>query len=50
MGTVDVAGGETVPVDLTLPLESLAPGAYALRVTVSDGAHSTVRSIGILVK
>lgn len=36
--------------DISLPLAQLAPGAYRLRVVVSDGAISDSREIGLVVK
>jgi hypothetical protein len=38
------------PLDISLPLAQLAPGAYRLRVVVSDGAMSDSREIGLVVK
>ena len=37
-------------VDLKLPLGTLAPGAYRLRVTASDGTNNAAREMGISIK
>ena len=37
-------------VDVRLPLSTLAPGAYRLRVTAEDGTNSAAREVGIVVK
>jgi 5-hydroxyisourate hydrolase-like protein (transthyretin family) len=37
-------------VDVKLPLSTLAPGAYRLRVTAGDGMTTTAREVGIVVK
>jgi hypothetical protein len=37
-------------VDLKLPLGTLTPGAYRLRVTASDGTNDTAREVGISIK
>jgi VWFA-related protein len=37
-------------VDIRLPLSTLAPGAYRLRVTADDGANSAAREVGIVIK
>ena len=37
-------------VDVRLPLSTLAPGAYRLRVTADDGTNSVAREVGIVTK
>jgi hypothetical protein len=37
-------------VDLKLPLGTLTPGAYRLRVTASDGTNSAARDVGIAIR
>jgi VWFA-related protein len=50
--TIDrpVAAGPPTALDLTLPLSQLAPGAYRLRVHLSDGRQTAEREIGFAVK
>jgi hypothetical protein len=48
--TKDVPAGDRGRVDLKLPLSTLAPGAYRLRVTASDGTNNAAREMGIVVK
>jgi hypothetical protein len=44
-----VASSSTVPLDVSIPLRKLAPGAYELRITVTDQAgNSTVVSRTIM--
>ena len=45
-----MAAARQAPLDVTLPLGQLTPGAYRLRVAVSDGAMSDSREIGFVVK
>jgi hypothetical protein len=35
---------------LSVPLSSLSPGPFRLRVTADDGANDAVRELGIVVK
>jgi VWFA-related protein len=37
------AGKSTIPVGMNVPIASLAPGAYRLEVTATDGAEKSVR-------
>jgi hypothetical protein len=37
-------------VDVRLPLGTLTPGAYRLRVTVDDGANTAAREVGIVIQ
>ena len=37
-------------VDTKLPLSTLAPGAYRLRLTADDGANTATREVGIVVR
>ena len=37
-------------VDVRLPLSTLAPGAYRLRVTATDGGNTAAREVGIVIK
>ena len=48
--TEEVPAGDRGRVDLKLPLSTLAPGAYRLRVTASDGTNNAAREVGIVVK
>jgi hypothetical protein len=36
--------------DATLSLSAVPPGAYTLRVSVTDGHHNASREVGIVVK
>jgi hypothetical protein len=45
-----LAAGRQPSLDISLPLAQLAPGAYRLRVFVTDGAVSDSREIAIVVK
>ncbi|MEO6221877.1 MAG: VWA domain-containing protein [Vicinamibacterales bacterium] len=45
-----LAADRHAPLDISLPLAQLVPGAYRLRVSVSDGALSDTREIGFVVK
>ena len=45
-----LAAARQASLDVTLPLAQLTPGAYRLRVDVSDGAMSDRREIGLVVK
>jgi hypothetical protein len=42
--------GRQPSLDISLPLAQLSPGAYRLRVVVTDGAMSDSREIGLVVK
>jgi hypothetical protein len=42
--------GRQPSLDISLPLAQLTPGAYRLRVVVTDGAMSDSREIGVVVK
>ena len=46
----DIGANEHGRVDVTLPLAALAPGAYTLSVSATDGKHPTVREVGITVR
>jgi hypothetical protein len=48
--THPVAARDEVPIDLKLPLQQLASGAYRLQVTVAGGSHQTQREIAIAIK
>ncbi len=45
-----IAAHDDAPIDLKLPLQQLAPGAYRLQVSVADGAHHAQREIAIAIK
>ena len=45
-----LAAARQASLDVPLPLAQLTPGAYRLRVVVSDGAMSDLREIGFVVK
>jgi hypothetical protein len=45
-----VAPDPVARLDVTLPLASLTPGPYRIRVTASDQTHSATREIGIVVR
>ena len=42
--------GQDGRVDLRVPLEGLAPGAYILRASATVGEHSATREIGFLIR
>jgi VWFA-related protein len=44
-----VAGGASGVIDARLPLDTLTPGAYRLRVTATAGAATARREVGIVV-
>ena len=46
----EVPANDRGRVDVRLPLGTLAPGAYRLRVTASDGANTAAREVGIVIK
>lgn len=48
--TLPVAATDRGHVDLQLPLAGMPPGAYVLRVSVSDPANTAYRETGILIR
>jgi VWFA-related protein len=46
----EIAAGDRGRVDIKLPLSTLAPGAYRLRVTANDGTNNAARELGISIK
>jgi hypothetical protein len=48
--TVALASTDHGQVDLQLPLAGMAPGAYVLRVTVTDPVNTALRETGFIVK
>jgi hypothetical protein len=48
--TRDLAANAPGRVDVTFPLARAASGVYRLRVTATDGTHSAMREVGILIR
>jgi VWFA-related protein len=48
--TPTVAPGDPVRVSALVPLRTLSPGPYTLRVTLSDGSHTATRDLGFAVR
>jgi VWFA-related protein len=47
--TQPLTGTEHKALDLALPVPLVTPGPYALRLSVTDGAHTVIRDIAIVV-
>jgi hypothetical protein len=46
----ELAAGPQPQLDVRLPLAQLTPGVYRLRVLVSDGAISSTREVGFVIR
>jgi hypothetical protein len=46
----EIPANDSGRVDVRLPLGTLAPGAFRLRVTADDGANTAARDVGIVIQ